>query len=202
MGNKKWNHVECTTCTKLKLAAKDARLKKNVIAQKGFEGELQQHYDEQDCFRFYYISTRSKAVRNHHCDISMHVDGAGADGLQFSPYFPQEIAAGEDPQHTLLRTHNIFTKIHGFGRFIYQSYPQVERQGTNLVVEIIYRSIYTYMRKTSQKVLRNVYIQMDNHSINKSNCMICAMAALVLLGVCRRVCIIFLFLLNIPLSER
>ena len=49
------------------------------------------------------------------------------------------------------------------------------------------RTVYTYLEKTGKKCLRNLYIHMDNASVNKSFTLIAAMGALSLMGIVRKV---------------
>jgi hypothetical protein len=57
----------------------------------------------------------------------------------YSPYFIENLASGEPLNYACLKTKNTFAKIHGFGRIVFQSYPQIESQGANLTIEIILR---------------------------------------------------------------
>ena len=115
-------------------------------------------------------------------DIVMHVDASGADGTVFQPYYPNDIASGEAGKHFNLKTKNTFVKIHGFGRIIFQSYPAFEPQGSNLVLEIIFRSLHVILEENKQKKVRNLYVFMDNTNSNKSHGLIGGLSCLVLLG--------------------
>jgi hypothetical protein len=112
----------------------------------------------------------------------MHVDASGADGTVFQPYYPNDIARGEAGKHYNLKTKNTFVKIHGFGRIIFQSYPAYEPQGSNLVLEVIFRSLHVILEENKHKKVRNLYIFMDNTNSNKSHCLIGGLSCLVLLG--------------------
>jgi hypothetical protein len=94
---------------------------------------------------------------------------------------------GEPQQWSCLKTKNTFVKIHGYGRYVYQSYPGYEKQGSNLTIEVIFRGLLQYLQDKEMKSIRNLYVQLDNYSINKSYCVLAAMSALVLLGICRKV---------------
>ena len=72
--------------------------------------------------------------------------------------------------------------VHGWGNIVFQSYPEYEEQGSNLVTEIIFRSIRIVMKSRGMKRLRNLYLQFDNHSVNKNFTVISACGALTLLG--------------------
>lgn len=111
----------------------------------------------------------------------MHVDGAGVIGMKHSPYYP-EFVTDEPAGHLCLALKNTFAKIHGFGKIVYQSYPIVEKQGGNLIAEVIIRSLKTYLVKTGKPCLRNVYVYLDNTNANKCRTLLSAMSALVLLG--------------------
>ena len=111
----------------------------------------------------------------------MHVDGAGVIGMKHTPYYPESVTS-EPSGFTCLPVKNTFAKIHGFGRIVFQSYPTIEKQGSNLIIEVILRSLVTFMREKKRKVLRNVAIFLDNTSVNKCHNLIAALSSLVLLG--------------------
>ena len=115
-------------------------------------------------------------------DCCMHVDGAGVVGMKNLPYYPESLTS-EPAGHDCLSIKNTFAKIHGFGRVIFQSYPVVEKQGANLIVEIILRSLVIFMRHKEKRVLRKLNVFFDNTSVNKCFTIIAAMASLVLLGI-------------------
>ena len=66
-------------------------------------------------------------------------------------------------------------------------YNRYEKQGANLTVECILRSLLTYMKEGHLSKLRRVYIQMDNAKCNKNHVVIAAMCVLCLIGVCVKV---------------
>ena len=111
----------------------------------------------------------------------MHVDGAGVIGMKHAPYYP-EFVTDEPAGHRCLPVKNTFSKIHGYGKIIFQSYPLLEKQGANLVAEVVFRSVKNFMEKTGRKCLRNVYVYLDNTNANKCRTLLSAMSALVLLG--------------------
>jgi hypothetical protein len=68
------------------------------------------------------------------------------------------------------------------GTIITQSYPEYESQGANLTLEVIYNAIRTTMTKLNMTKVRNLYVQMDNASVNKNWALFAGLSALVLLG--------------------
>ena len=50
--------------------------------------------------------------------------------------------SGEAKNEEMMRVKNTFVNMQGLGIGIYQSYPDIEKQGANLIEEIIYRYIY------------------------------------------------------------
>jgi hypothetical protein len=86
--------------------------------------------------------------------------------------------------------------VHGWGNIVFQSYPEYEEQGANLVVEIIFRAIRIVMKSKKMQRLRNLYLQFDNHSVNKNFTVISACGALTLLGVLIFKSLIFVFFAN------
>jgi len=87
----------------------------------------------------------------------MHVDGAGVLGMKHTPYYPSAITS-EPAGFNCLPIKNTFAKIHGFGRIIYQSYPTVEKQGANLIVEIVLRSLKTFLIQKKRTSVRNLAV--------------------------------------------
>jgi hypothetical protein len=132
-------------------------------------------------------------------DIVMHVDASGADGTKYCPYYREDSSGGGDSlKFTNLKTKNTFVKFHGWGRIIFQSYPEIEAQGSNLILDIIFRALKIYMEKNSRIKLRNLYIFLDNTFSNKSHCLIGGLACLVLLGKCHyEIYIYSIFILNL-----
>jgi hypothetical protein len=186
---KSWNHLECGECVRLQAQIDSA---KNPETKEVFQKKLNAHLEYQAQFRHNYEHQIEK-VLNHNRetdgakDIIMQVDGSGADGTKYSPYYPEDIIDGENPAHLNLKTNNTFAKVHGWGRIVFQSYPMLESQGTNLVLEIIFRVCRIVMESNGWKKLRNVYIFFDNAKYNKSHVLIAGLCSLVLLGICRKV---------------
>jgi hypothetical protein len=189
VSNKKWNHMECQDCVLLE--EKLRRNLKDPAQRDKCEAELKAHWEYQESFRDQYCTTIVKAVENSAFDLSLHCDAGAPDGMGFAPFYFKDIA-GEVPQHTLMKIHCIFVKLHGWGRFVFQTFPQLEEQSSNMVVEVILRAVLFYLRATKMKALRNLYIEMDNASANKSHVFVAAMSALPLLGICRKVKVSYL----------
>ncbi len=72
--------------------------------------------------------------------------------------------------------------VHGVGVLVFQSYPQYEKQGANLVLEIIFRSLIRVLKHLNVKRFRNLYIQFDNCTVNKNWLLLAAVGSLSLLG--------------------
>jgi hypothetical protein len=68
------------------------------------------------------------------------------------------------------------------GSIITQSYPDYESQGGNLTLECIFNAVKTTMATLSMTKVRNLYVQMDNASVNKNWALYGGLSALVLLG--------------------
>ena len=68
------------------------------------------------------------------------------------------------------------------GSIITQSYPDYESQGGNLTLECIFNAVKMTMNKLEMTKVRNLYIQMDNASVNKNWALYGGLSALVLLG--------------------
>ena len=72
--------------------------------------------------------------------------------------------------------------VHGFGTYVYQSYPEYEKQGANLTTEIIFRVVKKVLTERKLLTFRNLYVHLDNYSVNKNFTIISAMGALTILG--------------------
>ncbi len=190
---------------------------KDDIKKASLKQQLDDHYLDVRAARHEYFLTKQKAIANKN-DMSLAVDASGQDSMIYSPYFKENLASGEPLNYECLKTKNTFAKIHGFGRIVFQSYPQIESQGANLTVEIILRfsnlfaslfntpnfncrSILHYMRYRRLNKIRNLYVQMDNYSINKNYTIICVMGALTLLGIIRKAKLAYLKRGNLRLPE-
>ena len=64
---------------------------------------------------------------------------AGVAPMSTVPYYPQDFSSGEPEQFRCLGTKTNFAVVHGFGRIIFQSFPILESQGTNLILEVCNR---------------------------------------------------------------
>ncbi len=117
----------------------------------------------------------------------MHVDATGADGTKFCPYYLEDTSSGGDAlKFDNLKTKNTFVKIHGWGRIIFQSYSDIETQGSNLILDVIFRALKIYTESKALTQLRNLYVFLDNTNPNKSHTLIGGLACLVLLGKFKR----------------
>ena len=67
------------------------------------------------------------------------------------------------------------------------SFPELEKQGGNLTVECILRGIRFALSHSKKKLIRNLYVQLDNVTYNKCDTVMGAMGALVALGICREI---------------
>jgi hypothetical protein len=189
VSNKKWNHMECQDCVLLE--EKLRRSSKTPALRDKCEAELKAHWEYQESFRDQYCTTIVKAIENIAFDLSMHCDAGAPDGMNYSPFYYKDIS-GEPAQHTCLKIHVIFIKIHGLGRIAFVTYPQLEEQSSNMIVEVILRAVLHYLRSTGKMSLRNLYIEMDNASANKSHVLVAALSVLPLLGICRKVKVSYL----------
>jgi len=72
------------------------------------------------------------------------------------------------------------------------SFPELEKQGGNLIVESIIRGIRFAAKRMNRTSFRNIYVQLDNCNTNKCSTVIVACALLVKLGICRKIKVNFL----------
>ncbi len=61
-------------------------------------------------------------------DISMIVDASGGTGTLHQPCVNEQLK-GEPERAQLLKTKCTFTKVHGVGTMITQTFPTIEKQG-------------------------------------------------------------------------
>ena len=75
--------------------------------------------------------------------------------------------------------------MHVVGGFVLTSFPELEKQGGNLIVESIIRGIRFAAKEMKRSSFRNIYVQLDNCNTNKCSTVIGACALLVKLGTCK-----------------
>lgn len=121
-------------CVLLEGQIRKAKKGSTYRAQK--EVDLERHWDMQEGFRDAYTQTVVKAIQNSDTDLSMALDASGVDAHSWFPYYPQDFTSGEPPKHECLKAKSNFALLHGFGRIVFQSFPMLEAQGTNLVLEV------------------------------------------------------------------
>ena len=85
--------------------------------------------------RNFYYAVRAKAERKSNHDVSMIVDAAGGQGTIYQPRM-MTVAKNEPERHTMLKTTCTFTKVHGLGTLITQSFPDIEGKGSNLTPSV------------------------------------------------------------------
>ena len=182
-----WNHVSCCVCDKLKrlISTTSGKLEKEE-EHKRYRAELKEHHDFQNKHRQHYYKTRAKAIRNHAHDVSMIVDAAGGAGTTYQPRY-HSTEKNEPARHFMCKVKHTFVKMHGIGTLVVQSLPDLESQGANLTIDCILRGVREVIRYRKGKSIRNLYVQMDNVSSNKCTAIITGMAALVLLGIVRKI---------------
>ena len=71
--------------------------------------------------------------------------------------------------------------------YVYQSYPEYERQDANLTTEIIFRIVKKVLQIRGLKTFRNLYVHLDNYSVNKNFTIISALGAMAVLGFCSQI---------------
>ena len=144
---------------------------------------------------YIYRDVRHKAVRpsNNDKDCSMIVDAAGGMGATYSPHCKFS-AKGEPERHRLHKFKSTFVKIHGVGSKIFITHSSLETEGTNLVLECIYESVELFLMTKKIKKIRNLYVQLDNTNYNKSLALISGCAALVRLGIVRKIKVILIIM--------
>ena len=180
-----YDHLVCGMCAELDVTISTAKTdeERNLARIK-----LKRHIDHAVAHRQHYRFLRAKATdpANRNRDISMIADAAGGTGSTFHPHVA--IPAKDEPErHTLLKVKCTFTKIHGLGTNIVVSYPDLEVQGGNLVLECVYIAIKKFMAARNITRIRNLYLQLDNTNSNKCWSLFAGLAALIEIGVCQKV---------------
>jgi hypothetical protein len=148
----------------------------------------------------------------------VNIDAAGTIVMNHGIYYMENLAGGEPLLYKCLKvrlrnylimktssfflcacyykTKNTFAYVHGLGTFVYQSYPEYERQGANLTTEIIFRIVKKVLQIRGLKTFRNLYMHLDNYSVNKNFTIISALGAMAVLGFVHK-CIIPHYFMNI-----
>ena len=131
---------------------------------------------------------RQKAVHpmRQRSDMSIIIDAAGGLGSSFAPHFAVS-GKGEPERHRLHKIKSTFTKIHGLGTSVFVTNSNLEKEGSNLVLESLYKCIETFLKERDVTYVRNLYVQLDNTPSNKSWALIAGCAALIVLGLVRKV---------------
>ncbi len=132
------------------------------------------------------------------------MDAAGTSVMGHGIYYKENVASGEPLSYNCLKVdycncitkllsvnlmYDIFVRLkihlhwsHGFGTYVYQSYPEYEKQGAYLTTEIIFRVVKKVLTERKLLTFRNLYVHLDNYSVNKNFTIISAMGALTILG--------------------
>jgi hypothetical protein len=149
-----WHHMECSTCTLLEDEIKKAN--KNPEEKKRKEKELEDHWAYQEEFRNDSSKTISKSIQNDEFDVTFHCD-SGTAGSEYLPFYYQDIT-GEPVPHSGMKVKNTFVQIHGWGFYVFQSYPHLESQDSNLTIEVCMH--YSYI--ISNIIYYYYYYYFDN----------------------------------------
>ena len=139
-----WNHTACEVCTS---CSNTLKFCKEAEAYEEAKSKLQDHIALLDACRLNYQCTETKSIMSsnqferfgiNESDVSMVQDASGGTG---TVYHPQ--------RKDLLHVKCTFCKIHGHGTYIYVSYSNLEKNGGNLNLEIIYSSLIKYLETKS-----------------------------------------------------
>jgi hypothetical protein len=184
-----WNHLECQLCNSYK---RDIRKESDGDKRREIEAEYKDHIDRAMFARKAYYTTRKKAVDNkHHGDVSMIVDAAGGSGTIFLPRY-STTEKNEPARHEMCKIKSTIIKVHGVGTKVVITIPELEMQGANLTFECVLQGLIMFLDESGIKKLRNLYVQLDNVSSNKSYTLAAAFAALIYLGICKKVKVSYL----------
>ncbi len=123
--------------------------------------------------------------------MSVIIDASGGLGASYAPHFAVS-GKGEPERHELLKIKSTFAKIHGIGTTIFVSNSQLDGEGSNLALECLYKCVSVFLEKRQVSHIRDLYIQLDNTNSNKSKAFLAGCAALVTLGIVRKVKVILL----------
>ncbi len=180
-----WNHVRCQTCENCE---DNIRRAKDPDEKSRLRFEYKAHKYKAAGHRKHYRDVRHKAIQpsRHRSDMSVILDGAGGLGSTYAPHFAVS-GKGEPERHTLHKFKSTFSKIHGVGTCIFLSHSSLETEGSNLNLECLYRSVDLFLQTRKVDKIRNLYVQLDNTNSNKSWALIGGCAALVALGIVRKV---------------
>ena len=156
--------------------------------QRSLIARRDRHLDHQKAHREEYCHNRHKAAskRNQMFDMSCIVDAAGGTGTTHLPRMNFQ-AKSEPERSDLLKVKSVFSKIHGLGTQIFLTYPNLYKEGANLALEAIYRSVRIFLQRRKVSRLRTLYVQMDNVSYNKCWTLFAGLSALISLEIVQKV---------------
>jgi hypothetical protein len=89
-------------------------------------------------------------------------------------------------RHEMMKIKSTFSKVHGSGITLDIHFPNIEKMGTNLTIDIILQNVLSHLEDNNLKNLNNVYIQVDNVNSNKGLLIFGVCAALILTGIVRK----------------
>jgi len=122
--------------------------------------------------------------------MSVIIDASGGLGSAYAPHFNVS-NKGEPSRHELHKIKSTFTKIHGLGTCVYITHSELEVEGANLVLESLFESVKQFLDKRKVRTIRNLYVQLDNVNSNKCFTVIAGVAALIVLGIVKKVKVIY-----------
>lgn len=192
-GSRGWNHLGCHDCDGYKLLINEAKKKGDLLKVADIRAQYAAHLEEQDIYRRQYKVRGMKGQTRAPLYGSAIVDATSSLGASFIPHVGKQVK-GEPERNQLLKMKSTFTRVHGVGTLITQSFPDLEKQGSNLILECCLDAIQAYLQHHKVDFIDTFYIQLDNTSVNKAWTLIAGLSALTLAGIVRKVFIIFGFL--------
>ena len=185
-GARGWNHLGCHDCDKFKLFINEAKKTRDLSKLADLNARYNAHLDEQDVYRRQYKVRGIKGQTRAPLYGSAIVDATSSLGASFIPHVGKQVK-GEPERNQLLKMKSTFTRVHGVGTLIVQSFPDLEKQGSNLILECCLEAILVYLKHHKVEFIDTFYIQLDNTSVNKAWTLIAGLAALTLAGIVRKV---------------
>jgi hypothetical protein len=177
-----WDHLRCADCDffSRKMAMKSITEDDRESTERNFKG----HLHKQAAFRECYYATRAKQASKLR-NISAISDGAGSTGLIHCPR-PTRMSKSMHARHEMCKIKSTLTKTHGNGITIDINFPNCEKMGTNLTIDIMLKTIEDYLEDKSLESLDNVYFQFDNVNSNKGLLIFGVCSALIMSGIVRK----------------
>jgi hypothetical protein len=143
-----WDHLRCSDCDHYtrKIASRNL----DPEQRKSYQDLYKSNLIRQGSFRLCYYATRAKQAEIQR-NLSAITDGAGSTGLMHCPR-PKRMSKNIHPRHDMCKIKSTFTNIHGKGITVDINFPNCEKMGTNLTIDIMVKTIRDYLEEINLQI--------------------------------------------------